>query len=98
MTRLAGELLAAGGRVVIEFGSWSRAEREELLALGRAVGARVELDVLDPDVEELWRRLAGRNQRPGEAVIDRATLEGYLPFWERPDEDELARYDQHHGE
>lgn len=60
MTRLAGELLAAGGRVVIEFGSWSRAERKELLALGRAADARVELQILDPDVEELWRRLAGR--------------------------------------
>lgn len=38
-----------------------------------------------------------RNQRPGEAVIDRATLEGYLPFWERPVEDELASYDEHHA-
>lgn len=98
MTRLAGELLAAGGRVVIEFGSWSRTEREELLALGRTTGAQVELHVLDPDVEVLWRRLAERNQRPGEAVIDRATLESYLSSWERPAEDELASYDDHHGD
>jgi predicted kinase len=95
MSRLAGELLAAGGRVVIEFGSWSRAERDALLALGRGAGARVELHVLDPDVEELWHRLADRNKRPGQTQIDRATLESYLPYWERPDEDELARYDAH---
>jgi predicted kinase len=91
------ERRAAGGRVVVEFGSWTRAERDELLALGRAAGARVELHVLDPDVEELWRRLAERNQRPGEAVIDRATLESYLPSWHRPEADELAGYDDHHG-
>ena len=30
MLRLTAELLAAGGRVVIEFGSWSRAERDHL--------------------------------------------------------------------
>jgi predicted kinase len=96
MTSLAGEMLAAGGRVIVEFGSWSRTEREDLLALGRRAGAYVELHVLDPDVEELWRRLDRRNRRPGEARIDRATLNGYLPHWHPPDDDELATYDAHH--
>ena len=91
MIRLAGELLALGGRVVVEFGSWSRSERDQLLAVGRDAGAHVELHVLDPDVEELWRRLAGRNDQPGETPIDRATLESYLPWWEPPDEAELTR-------
>jgi predicted kinase len=93
MTRLAAEVLAGGGRVVIEFGSWFRAERDDLLALGRRAGAHVELHVLEPDPDELWRRLTERNQRSGEAVIDRTTLDSYLPHWESPDNDELARYD-----
>lgn len=96
MTSLAGEVLAAGGPVIVEFGSWSRAERDALLALGRLAGAYVELHVLEPDVEELWRRLAERNERPGEARIDRALLDSYLPHWESPDDDELAGYDTHH--
>jgi predicted kinase len=32
---LAARLLALGGRVVIEFGSWSRPERDQLLRVGR---------------------------------------------------------------
>lgn len=95
MTGLAGEILSGGGRVVIEFGSWSRTERDALRALGRRAGAHVELHALNPDVEELWRRLAERNQRPGEAHIDRPTLNGYLPHWHPPTADELATYDPH---
>ncbi|CAN5396169.1 hypothetical protein BH24ACT9_BH24ACT9_18050 [soil metagenome] len=36
MISLAGELLAQGGSVVIEFGSWSRRDRDQLMRLGRA--------------------------------------------------------------
>lgn len=84
LTAHAASLLRLGGRVVVEFGSWSRAERDALLALGRAAGAAVELHVLDPPVDELWRRLARRNLLPGESVIDRPTLDLYLPHWHRP--------------
>lgn len=90
---LAARLLPLGGRVVIEFGSWSREERDHLLSVGRAAGAAVELHVLDPGVEELWRRLSRRNTEPGQVPIDRETLEGYLPFWAPPDAAERNRYD-----
>jgi predicted kinase len=93
MVSLAAELLAAGGRVVIEFGSWSRSERDHLLSVGRGAGAAVELHVLDPGVEELWRRLSRRNAEPGEVPIDRETLEGCLACWSPPDAAELERYD-----
>jgi predicted kinase len=94
---LARELLALNGRVVIEFGSWSRRERDQLLAVGRAAGAHVELYVLEPQAEELWRRLAKRNDQPGgQVAIDRLTLEDYLASWESPDESELNQYDAHH--
>ena len=66
-----------------------------LLALGRGAGAPVELHVLDPDVEVLWRRLSGRNDQPGETAIDRPTLEGYLAHWQPPDAAEVGRYDPH---
>lgn len=42
MIGLAAELLALGGRVVVEFSSWSRAERDQLLAHGRVAGAHVD--------------------------------------------------------
>ncbi len=95
LIRLAAELLALGVRVVVEFGSWSRAERDQLLAVGRDAGADVELHVLDPGVEELWRRLSARNSQSGETPIDRPTLQRCLGQWEPPDQSELARYDPH---
>ena len=93
LTGLAAELLGLGGRVVVEYGSWARWERDALLAVGRAAGAAVELHGLDPPVDELWRRLARRNLQPGETMIDRPTLDGYLRSWEPPTTDELAGYD-----
>jgi predicted kinase len=96
LVRLATELLAINGRVIIEFGSWSRRERDQLLALGRAAGAHVELHVLEPEIDELWRRLAKRNDEPGQPSIDRLTLESYLARWESPEESELNQYDAYH--
>jgi hypothetical protein len=49
--------------------------------------------VLDPDLEVIWRRLDRRNREPGEAVIDRATLESYLPYWHPPTAAERAAWD-----
>lgn len=93
LTLLAAELLTGGARVVVEFGSWSRAEREHLLRVGRTAGAAVELHVLDPDPEELWRRLSRRNAEPGQVTIDRRTLEDYRTHWSPPDAEERRRYD-----
>jgi predicted kinase len=93
LTDLAAELLALGGRVVVEYGSWSRTERDQLLALGRAAGAAVELHVLEVPADELWRRLARRNTEPGETPIDRPTLDGYLRHWQPPTPDEIGQYD-----
>lgn len=93
LVALAAGVLALGGRVVVEFGSWSRSERDDLLALGRAAGAAVELHVLDPGVDELWRRLSRRNAEAGQVRIDRETLEGYLPLWAAPDAAERNSYD-----
>ena len=92
---LAAELLAFNGRVIIEFGSWSRRERDQLLAVGRAAGAHVELYVLRAS-KELWRRLAERNDLPGETRIDRRTLDDSLASWESPDRSELNQYDAVH--
>ncbi len=93
MIRLTAELLALGCRVVIDFGSWSRGERDQLLAVSRAAGAGVELHVLDPAVEVLWQRLSRRNAEPDQVPLDRTTLEGYLPYCDAPHAAELDRYD-----
>ena len=92
---LAARLLRLGVHVVLEFGFWSRAERDELLAVARGLGVAVELRYLDVPVDELWRRIDARNRsdmwkaRP----ITRAHLDEWSEVFEAPDAAELAAYD-----
>ncbi len=94
LRRHAHALLARGLTVVLENGFWSRAEREELLREGRALGARVELRFLDVPLDELVRRLEARAEEPGTALITRSLLEDCAPLFEAPDAAELALFDQ----
>lgn len=92
---LAAELLRLGVGVVLDFGLWARAERDDLRALARALGVGVELHFLDASVDELWPRIDGRNAQPpwDRAPITRAHLEVWARSFEAPDADELARFD-----
>lgn len=89
----ARTLLRQGMTVVLEYGFWSRAEWEELLHGGRALGAAVELRFLDVPFEELVRRLEARSGQPGTARISRSLLADYAPLFEPPTEAELALFD-----
>src|SRR5688572_10107136 len=59
---VARTLLAQGAPVVVEWGSWSRAERDELRTAARALGSAVHLVFLDAPVDELWRRIQERGR------------------------------------
>ena len=97
--RLQGELamdaLAGGRSVVIEWGTWTRAERDELRDRARAVGASVELRPCTAPVEELWRRIVERDRegRWSSRPITRRELDEWTEAYEVPTEDELATYD-----
>lgn len=89
MWQVAQQLLAAGVPVVVDFGSWSRSERDELREGARALGAPVELHYMDAPLDELARRVQLRN-REG---ITRIHLEEWAALIEVPDADELALFD-----
>ena len=88
-------LLRLGVSVVLEYGLWAEAEREEKRVAARALGVGVELHVLDLPVEELWARIERRNRdgSPGSVPITCAQLDAYLPWWHAPSEEERSRYD-----
>lgn len=88
-------LLTAGEDVIIEWGLWTRGERDDLRDAARAVGASVELRYLTAPVDELWRRIVERDRegRWGSRSITRAELEEWLRDYEVPSEEELAAYD-----
>jgi predicted kinase len=92
---LAQELLASGLTVIIEWGVWSRAERDVLRERARELGVRVELIYLDVPVDVLLERLEARNveQTVGTVVITRQNLLSWVPSFEAPSTDELALFD-----
>lgn len=89
------DLLHHGQNVVIEWGVWTREERDALRDAARAVGAAVELHHLSAPTEELWRRIVERDLegRWGSRSITRAELEDWSNIYEPPSEAELATYD-----
>jgi predicted kinase len=97
LTRLGLELLELGQTVILEYGFWAREERDELRLAARSLGAAVELHYLAAPVDELWRRLAVRNElaQPGTVPINRDDLERWATQFEAPGAAEQALFDGH---
>ena len=93
--QLAQEILRLGLSVVLDFGLWTRIERDEMRSVARRIGVRVELHYLDVPADELWRRIDARNsQQPWDSYpIRRADFDGWLPLFQAPDDGELALFD-----
>jgi predicted kinase len=92
---LAQELLVLGQKVIIEWGVWSRAERDVVRIRARELGAGVELVYLDVPIDVLLERLAARNaeQSAGTAVISAENLLAWVELFEAPDAEEQSRFD-----
>jgi predicted kinase len=70
--KFAQELLALGLTVIIEWGTWGRAERDVLRLGARGLGAAVELHYLSAPVDVLFERIQRRGlEKPS---ITRRTL------------------------
>jgi predicted kinase len=93
--QLAQEVLRLGVSVVLDFGLWTRIERDEMRSAARGLGVGVELHYLDVPTDELWRRLEARNAHPpwDSAPIRRTDLDGWIHLFQAPDDAELALFD-----
>jgi predicted kinase len=92
---LSLDLLARGQRVILEWGHWARAERDEKRLGARALGVGVELHYLDVPLDELIERAARRNVS-GEwtaSPITRSHLETWATIFQPPDETEVLLFD-----
>ena len=87
-------LLKLGQSIILEDGSWSRDERDELREVARKLGATMELHYFDVTFDELWRRLDERNAigAPDTVPITKDILEDCWRRFERPDEAEMALF------
>ena len=90
---VAERALQLGVSVVLEFGFWSRGEREEFRARASALGAASEIHALVLPENELWVRLSRRNAElpPGTFAITREQLATWYNLFEPPASDELSR-------
>lgn len=95
--QLTQRLLRLGQSVVIEWGTWGRAERDALRVGARELGAQVELHYLDAPLDVLWERVRdrGMDQQRDSRALTREDLESYASVFERPDAEELTLYDEH---
>ena len=92
---LAQRLLELDVTVVIEWGVWSRRERDELREGARALGAGVELHYLEEPVEVLWERvrLRDREAHVGRRAMTRDDFVEWSAVFEAPGAEELALFD-----
>lgn len=81
--------LDLGEDIVVDYSFWSRAQRDDYRALGRAHGATVEVVYLDTDESVLRRRLAARRGlHADDFVVGASLLEQYIAGFETPGPDE----------
>lgn len=88
----ARELLLLGTDVILDFGCWARAERDDFRAKAHALGADFQIHSMVCPAETLWARLEKRNKTAGRDVfpISRESLDAWVRIFEPPTEDELA--------
>lgn len=93
---LSARVLALGVDVVLDFGFWSRSERDTFRARATKLGARSELHFMDVSEEVLLTRLAARNARlpPGTFHIDETRLKLWSSGFEPPSQDELRPWER----
>lgn len=89
---LTERLLTLGTSVILEWGFWSRSERDELREFGRSLGADVELRFLDVPYDELVRRVEERTAHGG-IPITADHMDTYRAQFEAPTAEELSLFD-----
>ena len=77
---IAARVLSLGIDVILEFGFWSRSERDDFRSLASALGSDTKLHFLDVPRDELLKRLAQRNAElpPATFHVDAAQLDLWL--------------------
>ncbi len=89
---VAEQLLANGVSVIVDWGVWARAERDDYRQRAAAVGASTRIVYLDVPLDELHQRVAHRNLDlpPGTFYIAPDELDEWATAFEPPLADELG--------
>ncbi len=89
--KFAQQILKIGQNVILDFGLWSKEERDQFKKEGKALGATVKIIFCDLPIDELWSRIANRDEsKKGTLHIAREELDKWAKMFERPTEEELS--------
>jgi predicted kinase len=89
--QLTKRLVAVGVSVVIEWGTWSRTERDRIRVEAQRLGARTELHHLAAPGEVLYQRVVRRGRE--QPAIGRQQIAQWEVAFEVPTRDETERWD-----
>jgi predicted kinase len=91
MWEVAARALTLGTSVILDFGLWSKEEREDFRARAANLGVSSEVHFLNVSEEELLERLRVRNAHlpPGAFIIPEEKLKEWFRVFQPPTEDEL---------
>jgi predicted kinase len=84
-------LLELGQKIIIEWGTWARGERDALRIGAKALGAAVELHYVSAPLEVLIERVHRRGMES--PPITPEQLRQWAAAFEVPTEEEMALYD-----
>jgi predicted kinase len=89
---VAERSLTLGVDVILDFGFWTRRERDELRARAHGLGAGFEIHFADASEEQLLERIRARNAQlpPGTFHIPEIKLKEWMHLFEPPSPDELS--------
>lgn len=93
MWEIAAWTLRQGNDVLLDFGFWTRQERQDFAARAAELHARCIIDFEPVPLAELERRITRRNQISGpHFAIPVAVLQQWAALFEAPERDELANH------
>src|SRR5438046_175202 len=92
LCEVAAKVLQMGGDVILDFGFWTRAERDAFREHAAELGAQCVIHYADVPEGELWRRLRERNANlpAGCFRIDEKRVSDWAKLFEPPADDELS--------
>jgi len=94
MWETAERVLKLGVDVILDFGFWSKAERDVFRRKAHAVGAAFRIHYMDVPHDTIWERLSVRNQSAGQNAVfsvAKEEFELWYGMFEPPTREELEQ-------
>ena len=92
MWKVAVKVLKSGCDVILDFGFWTKSERDEFRRKARSFGADSKIHYMNVPDDVIWERLSVRNQSAGKNAVfyvGRKEFDEWSALFEAPAEEEL---------